>query len=181
MKVFPSCLIFSALAVFGVGEAAEVITESWCFGLLLFTLCCRQMTSSSRTRSTLFLVFLGEWLLCSAWWSWVLLIPSASLFPVSFYFVSNSKIFKFRLGKQVTQAKINNHQSRPNPVTIGRENRWETCVLPLSFTVYHFRPENIPPNFNVPPPNSYNNEEPRRKPMEEIALEPVHNQRSCIN
>merc|ERR550525_32465 len=70
-----------------------------------------------------------------------------------------------KLSKQVTQAKINNHQSRPNPVTIGRENR----------------PENIPPNFNVPPPNSYNNEEPRRKPMEEIALEPVHNQRSCIN
>ena len=41
------------------------------------------------------------------------------------------------------------------------------------------RPENNPPNFNVPPPNSYNagTEEPRRKPMEDIALEPVHHQR----
>lgn len=67
-----------------------------------------------------------------------------------------------KLGKQVTEAKTSKQQSRPNPVSINRE-----------------RPENNPPNFNVPPPNSYNagTEEPRRKPMEDIALEPVHHQR----
>merc|ERR1712223_498265 len=69
-----------------------------------------------------------------------------------------------KLGKQVTEAKKSKQQSRQNPVSINTERS---------------RTENNPPNFNVPPPNSYNagTEEPRRKPMEDIALEPVHHQR----
>jgi len=67
-----------------------------------------------------------------------------------------------KLGKDVKN-KTSKQQSHQNPVSISRERR----------------PENNPPNFNVPPPNSYNAgaEEPRRKPMEDIALEPVHHQR----
>ena len=98
-------------------------------------------------------------------------------------FLSQNNEDIFRLGKDVKN-KTSKQQSHQNPVSISRERRWsKVCALEWIFHYYHLRPENNPPNFNVPPPNSYNAgaEEPRRKPMEDIALEPVHHQRSVAN